>query len=44
MDLKTTFCNMEFNRDWGKTKNITFSVYDIEWLCQNENEYQTLIK
>ena len=35
--MKTT----EFNRDWEKTKNITFSVYDIEWLCQNENEKYT---
>ena len=29
---------IEFNRDWEKTKNIFFNVYDIEWLCENENE------
>ena len=29
---------IEFNRDWEKTKNIFFNVYDIEWLSENENE------
>jgi hypothetical protein len=29
---------IEFNRDWEKTKNIFFNVYDIEWLCENENK------